>query len=305
MNQYYPGNYLPQGGAYPPLPPGSSHHHHHHHHPYMQHTGGMHNSMSIPLDVPTDRCTFFSKMGACRHGDHCTKIHNRPTASPTVVFPMMYPNPLAVRYLTGEYTGPKEFEKKYIKKHFEHFYKETWRSLMEIGKIEELRVVSNLGEHLLGSVYVRFDSNDAAAKVVKQLKNKKFNKIILLPELSPVTNFSEACCKEDCEGHCGRGAQCNYLHIMKVSRKLLEKLEHEQAKFWKRREKSMKSVKNNTTSSFSSGNHQHHNAMTPTGGESASNGTGSRSPSEGGSAESGVCELCGKAGHSGRICPMK
>lgn len=258
---------------------------------------GMHNPMPMGGEPTTDRCIFFSKMGACRHGDHCTKIHNRPTASPTVVFPMMYPNPLAVRYISGDYTGPKEFEKKYIKKHFEHFYKETWRSLMELGKIEELRVVSNLGEHLLGNVYVRFDSNEAASNVVKELKNKKFNKIILLPELSPVTNFSEACCKEDCEGHCGRGAQCNYLHIMKVSRKLLEKLEHEQSKHWKRREKGMKAAKSASANNT--------NNSTPVRGESASNGTGSRSPSEGASAEPATCELCGKPGHSGSNCPMK
>lgn len=258
MNQYYVPNYPPQHSYGGP----NSH--------YMP--SGMHHSMPMNADPSTDRCLFFTKMGACRHGDHCTKVHNRPTASPTVVFPMMYPNPLAVRYLSAEYTGPREFEQKYMKRHFEHFYKETWRSLMEMGKIEELRVVSNLGEHLLGNVYVRFDNNETAANVVKELKNKKFNKIILLPELSPVTNFTEACCKEDGEGHCGRGAQCNYLHIMKVSRKLLEKLEREQSKFRKRREKGMKAARNN-----SSGR-----------GESPSNATGSRSPSEGTAGEPGA-----------------
>lgn len=222
----------------------------------------------------SDRCLFFSKMGACRHGDNCTKIHTRPTNSPTVLFPMMYPNPLAVEFLS-DYDGPKVFDKKYLKKHLEHFYKETWRAFMELGRIAELRVVSNLGEHLLGNVYIRFENSEDAAQVVKELRNKKFNKVPLLPELSPVTNFSDACCKEDCEGMCNRGPQCNYLHIMKVSRKLLEKLEKEQSKHWKKKEK--------TAGSKRERRHSQSRSVSP----------------------SVVCATCGKADHSSSECPMK
>lgn len=216
-----------------------------------------------------DRCLFFTKMGACRHGDNCTKLHIRPNNSPTVLFPMMYANPLAVEFLP-DYEGPRTFEKKYLKKHLERFYKGAWRAFMEMGRIAELRVVSNLGEHLLGNVYIRFENNADAAQVVKELRNKKLNKIPLLPELSPVTNFTEACCKEDCEGQCNRGSQCNYLHIMKVSRKLLEKLEREQSKYWKRRDRYPVGAKR------------------------------SRSPSA-----DDVCGSCGKAGHNAQDCPLK
>ncbi|EPY37211.1 splicing factor U2AF 35 kDa subunit [Strigomonas culicis] len=188
---------------------------------------------------PSDRCMFFAKMGACRHGDNCTKMHLRPTASPTVLFPMMYPNPLAIDHIKDREWG-FEFDKKYLKKHFEHFYKEVWRVFMEFGRIAELRVVSNLGDHLLGNVYIRFEDPDGpqvAARIVKDLRAKQLHDIVVLPELSPVTNFVEACCKEDVEGACVRGDQCNYLHIVKVTRKMKEKLEKEQDKYWRKREK--------------------------------------------------------------------
>lgn len=187
-----------------------------------------------------DRCLFFTKMGACRHGDGCTKVHVRPTSSPTVLFPMMYPNPLAAfTHVEDAHWSFTEFDKKYLKKHVERFYKEVWRTFMEYGRIAELRVVSNQGDHLLGNVYIRFEEPAAATKVVKELREKKvkFNGIIVLPELSPVTSFADACCKEDLEGSCARGSHCNYLHIMKVSRKLVEKLQKEQVKYWRKQEK--------------------------------------------------------------------
>lgn len=187
-----------------------------------------------------DRCTFFTKMGACRHGDSCTKIHVRPKSSQTVLLPMMYPNPLAaLSHIEDRTWAFSEFDKKYLKKHVEHFYKEVWRTFMEYGRIIELRVVSNQGDHLLGNVYVRFEDTAIATKVVVELSESKvkFNGTMVIPELSPVSNFAEACCKEDLEASCARGAQCNYLHIIKISRKLVEKLQKEQDKYWRRRER--------------------------------------------------------------------
>lgn len=226
-----------------------------------------------------DRCAFFSKMGACRHGEQCTKLHYHPDASPTVLFPMMYPNPMAIAHIKDrEWTV--EFEKKYLKKHLEHFYKEVWRTFMEFGRIAELRVVNNLGDHLLGNVYIRFEDPQVAARIVRELRGKKLNQIIVLPELSPVTNFAEACCKEDLEGRCQRGEQCNYLHIMKVSRKLLEKLDKEQHKYWKKKE------------------------QLTDGDDRKRDRSRSKSPPAT-NAPGESCHLCGQTGHPSRDCAMK
>lgn len=223
-------------------------------------------------------------MGACRHGDYCTKFHVRPTASPTVLFPMMYPNPMAIEHIQDR-QWDFHFEKKYLKRHFEHFYKETWRTFMELGRIAELRVVSNLGDHLLGNVYIRFEETADACRIVRDLKAKKLNEVILLPELSPVTNFADACCKEDLEGKCGRGAQCNYLHIIKVSRKLMERLEKEQARYWKKREK------------HSGGGNDRKRERSK---ERARDRSRSPRPYA-----SDLCHICGKTGHISRDCPIK
>ena len=34
-------------------------------------------------------CPFYLKMGACRHGDRCSRIHNRPILSQTILLQNM------------------------------------------------------------------------------------------------------------------------------------------------------------------------------------------------------------------------
>ncbi|CAG7901711.1 unnamed protein product [Brassica rapa] len=38
-------------------------------------------------------CPFYFKIGACRHGDRCSRLHNRPTISPTLLLSNMYQRP--------------------------------------------------------------------------------------------------------------------------------------------------------------------------------------------------------------------
>lgn len=37
-------------------------------------------------------CSFYFKIGACRHGDRCSRIHNKPTFSQTIVLQATYSN---------------------------------------------------------------------------------------------------------------------------------------------------------------------------------------------------------------------
>lgn len=236
-------------------------------------------------------CKFFSKMGACRNGDGCILIHQKPNSSPTVLFPMMYPNPLAIDNVPDR---PYNFtyDKKYIKKHFEKFYKNVWRTFMNLGKIAELRVVSNLGDHLLGNVYIRFESKADAARVTEELRSKSFEGILLLPELSPVVEFANGCCKEDAQGECSRGGACNYLHIVKISKSVLEKLEKEQSKLYKKREERDKKRSKRSRSRSPRDRRRSRSRSRP---------KTSAPPSS----TSDVCHMCGKTGHISRDCPLK
>lgn len=48
-------------------------------------------------------CSFFFKIGACRHGDKCSRLHNRPTFSQTILLQNLYANPkLDMRQITAD-----------------------------------------------------------------------------------------------------------------------------------------------------------------------------------------------------------
>jgi splicing factor U2AF subunit len=38
-------------------------------------------------------CSFYFKIGACRHGDRCSRLHNKPTFSQTILLQNMFQNP--------------------------------------------------------------------------------------------------------------------------------------------------------------------------------------------------------------------
>jgi hypothetical protein len=63
-------------------------------------------------------CPFFFKIGACRHGDKCSRLHHRPSASQSLLLPHMYQNPLAG--LTAE--AAAALDQAEVQQEFEDFY---------------------------------------------------------------------------------------------------------------------------------------------------------------------------------------
>ena len=58
---------------------------------------------------------------------------------------------------------------------FDDFYEDVYVEMADkYGPVEELHVCDNLGEHLIGNVYVRFRSEDDADKAVADLSNRWF-----------------------------------------------------------------------------------------------------------------------------------
>lgn len=84
-----------------------------------------------------------------------------------------------------------------IQKHFDEFFEEVYTELSEsYGPIEEMNVCDNLGDHLTGNVYVKFRSEEDSEKAVAAMNNRWFDQRPIYAELSPVTDFREACCRQ-------------------------------------------------------------------------------------------------------------
>ncbi|XP_041067776.1 splicing factor U2AF 35 kDa subunit isoform X3 [Carcharodon carcharias] len=140
-------------------------------------------------------CSFYFKIGACRHGDRCSRLHNKPTFSQTIALLNLYRNPQnCTQTADGFHCAVGDVE---MQEHYDEFFEEVFTEMEEkYGEIEEMNVCDNLGDHLVGNVYVKFRHEEDAEKAVNDLNNRWFNGQPIHAELSPVTDFREACCRQ-------------------------------------------------------------------------------------------------------------
>jgi len=163
-------------------------------------------------------CPFYFKIGACRYGDTCSRIHHRPAQSQTVLLRNMYQNPAAmVQLVDGQ---SLEYEENETQQHLEDFYEDAYAELSKFGVIEEMHVCDNINEHLIGNLYCKFSNEDEAQRALQNLNGRFYGGKPIFAELSPVTNFRDARCKDYDKLECSRGGFCNFLHIRNISRDL-------------------------------------------------------------------------------------
>ncbi|SBS83551.1 splicing factor U2AF small subunit, putative [Plasmodium ovale] len=168
-------------------------------------------------------CPFFWKIGACRHGDQCSRSHYKPNSAQTLVIRHMYDNPpMAVAIAEGQMVDDEVLDK--AADHFEDFYEEVFEELMKYGEIEDMVVCDNIGDHIIGNVYIKYTHEDYAEKAVKELNGRFYAGKPLQIEYTPVTDFREARCRQFVDGQCRRGGYCNFMHIKHVPRAVKRRL---------------------------------------------------------------------------------
>jgi len=170
-------------------------------------------------------CSFYFKIGACRHGDRCSRLHNKPTFSQTILLQNLYLNPQNTMLTPGDNVQPLIMTDVQAQEHFDQFFEEVFTEIEDkYGEIEEMNVCDNLGDHLVGNIYVKFRNEADAEKAVEMLNNRWFNGRPIHAELSPVTDFREACCRQYEMGECTRSDFCNFMHLKPISRELRREL---------------------------------------------------------------------------------
>lgn len=157
-----------------------------------------------------------------------------------------------------------------VQAQFDDFFEDFFVELAKIGVVVEMHVCDNIGEHLIGNVYARYEWEEEAQRAVDALNDRWYNgespfhivvsvKLSLLclisilvlgrplfAELSPVTDFREACCRQHETNECQRGGFCNFMHVRHPNPRLVRSLNHEQAveaRERKRREREAKKEK--------------------------------------------------------------
>merc|ERR1712071_492778 len=137
-------------------------------------------------------CSFYFKIGACRHGDRCSRIHNKPTFSQTLCLQNFYVNPQnATKTADGTAVpGIITMSDEEAQEHFDNFFEDVFAECEDkYGEIEEMNVCDNLGDHLVGNVYIKFRKEEDAD-----------------------------------QSECTRSGFCNFMHLKPISRELRREL---------------------------------------------------------------------------------
>ena len=90
---------------------------------------------------------------------------------------------------------------------FNNFYIEVFMELARYGEIEDMQVCDNLGEHMFGNLYVKFATEEDAANCRNKITGRFYGQKLVVPEFSPVSNFSEGRCRQYEDGTCKRSLQ--------------------------------------------------------------------------------------------------
>ncbi len=96
-------------------------------------------------------CSFFFKIGACRHGEHCSKLHNKPTFSQTLLLKNLYLSLENSSQKADKSFIADDITEERIQEHFDDTFEELFVELeKKYGEIEEMNICDNLSEHLAG-----------------------------------------------------------------------------------------------------------------------------------------------------------
>jgi splicing factor U2AF subunit len=81
-------------------------------------------------------CPFYFKIGACRHGDRCSRQHHKPPFSQTMLIKHMWVNPSAAVAAAGGDLAA--MDQKVMQEEFDEFYEEIYEEMSKFGKLEEV-----------------------------------------------------------------------------------------------------------------------------------------------------------------------
>eukprot|EP01128_Nolandella_sp_AFSM9_P004400 TRINITY_DN1968_c0_g1_i1.p1 TRINITY_DN1968_c0_g1~~TRINITY_DN1968_c0_g1_i1.p1 ORF type:complete len:348 (-),score=80.49 TRINITY_DN1968_c0_g1_i1:330-1235(-) len=175
-------------------------------------------------------CPFYFKIGACRHGERCSRLHNKPQESQTLLINNLFQTP----FTQYDANSKPLFDVEQAQQFFDDFYEDIFLEVCKFGEVDQIFTCRNLGDHLIGNVYVRFFEEDDALKCKEAIQNRYYYGRPVICDLSPVTDFREARCRQYDETICSRGGYCNFMHVQEPSDAAFNKLVDWQEKVHKK-----------------------------------------------------------------------
>ncbi|GAB5584438.1 U2 small nuclear ribonucleoprotein auxiliary factor 35 kDa subunit-related protein 2 isoform X2 [Prionailurus iriomotensis] len=166
-------------------------------------------------------CPFYSKTGACRFGDRCSRKHNFPSSSPTLLIKSMFTTFGMEQCRRDDYDpdASLEYSEEETYQQFLDFYDDVLPEFKNVGKVIQFK--NFIGQLQLGtsperqcvcSVPIWEEECQAALSL---FNGRWYAGRQLQCEFCPVTRWKMAICGLFEIQQCPRGKHCNFLHVFR------------------------------------------------------------------------------------------
>uniref|UniRef100_A0A2C9JJH9 Uncharacterized protein n=1 Tax=Biomphalaria glabrata TaxID=6526 RepID=A0A2C9JJH9_BIOGL len=164
-----------------------------------------------------DACPFFKKMAACRFGDHCSRFHDYPEVSHTILIPNMFSSFQLEQSIVDNYDTDVslEYDENELYNSFKDFYEDIVPEFKSVGTIVQLKVCCNCEPHLRGNVYVQYKRESAAQKAFEKFNARWYASRQLTCIFVNIESWKSAICGLASKKRCPKGKSCNFLHVFR------------------------------------------------------------------------------------------
>ncbi|CAH7002662.1 U2 small nuclear ribonucleoprotein auxiliary factor 35 kDa subunit-related protein 1 [Phodopus roborovskii] len=162
-------------------------------------------------------CPFYSKTGACRFGNRCSRKHDFPTSSPTLLVKSMFTTFGMEQCRRDDYDSDAslEYSEEETYQQFLDFYHDVLPEFKNVGNVIQFKVSCNLEPHLRGNVYVQYQSEEECQAALTVFNGRWYAGRQLQCEFCPVTRWKIAICGLYEMQKCPKGKHCNFLHVFR------------------------------------------------------------------------------------------
>lgn len=148
----------------------------------------------LRLERSRASCPFYSKTGACRFGNRCSRKHDFPTSSPTLLVKSMFTTFGMEQCRRDDYDSDAslEYSEEETYQQFLDFYHDVLPEFKNVGKVIQFKVSCNLEPHLRGNVYVQYQSEEECQAALSLFNGRWYAGRQLQCEFCPVTRWKIA-----------------------------------------------------------------------------------------------------------------
>ncbi|XP_021482369.1 U2 small nuclear ribonucleoprotein auxiliary factor 35 kDa subunit-related protein 1-like [Meriones unguiculatus] len=174
-----------------------------------------------PRDLRPERyrasCPFYRKTGACRFGSRCSRKHDFPASSPTLLVKSMFTTFGMEQCRRDDYDSDAnlEYSEEETYQQFLDFYHDVLPEFKSVGKVVQFKVSCNLEPHLRGNVYIQYQSEEECQAALSLFNGRWYAGRQLQCEFCPVTRWKVAICGLFEMQKCPKGKHCNFLHVFR------------------------------------------------------------------------------------------